>query len=162
PLANRKFWVDFYATDQPGAIGPDGRHYGEGRTFLGSWLVTTDGNGDAACTAVLPTNLPAYPTVYLTATATYADAPYYVNPADTRTYATFGDTSEFSASLTVSAANVAPLTAADLQAMVNSVAAVATQKRVFDVVPVAAGSKVVVLYAATDAQLHNLVTAVNG
>jgi hypothetical protein len=144
---SRKFWVDFYATDKLGALGPDGRYYGEGRTFLGSWAVTTNGNGDAAGTAVLPTNLPAYPSVYLTATATDA---------------TTGDTSEFSADLTVPAANIAPLTSPNLQPVIDMVPATAAAQTVLDVVPVPAESKLVLLSGTTDTQVHEIITAVNG
>ncbi len=71
------FTLEFFASTVPS---------GEGKTFLGTTTVTTDGAGDAAVTATLTTAIP--PSEFVTATAT-----------DTAT----GDTSEFSAGFNASA-----------------------------------------------------------
>jgi len=68
---NTAYELDFFANINCHFIG-----YGEGRFFLGSTLVTTDGNGNAFYSAILPGSLPG---LSLTATAT--------DP--------FGNTSEF-------------------------------------------------------------------
>jgi parallel beta-helix repeat protein len=80
-LSNATFVLDFYAGDDADPSG-----YGEGRTYLGSAAVTTDGDGNAGFSAALSASVP--PGKVITATAT--------DPA--------GSTSEFSRSLTVSAA----------------------------------------------------------
>jgi CSLREA domain-containing protein len=73
-VPNTEFRVEFFANAE---CDPSG--HGEGETFVGHTMVTTDGSGDASFTVTLPTTVPAG--TFITATAT--------DPG--------GNTSEFSA-----------------------------------------------------------------
>jgi hypothetical protein len=84
---NMSFRIEFFANTEPGALGPDGQYYGEGKRFLGSVTTLTDANGVASITAA-NLSAPLPDERFIAATAT--------NLAT-------GDTSEFSADLAVPA-----------------------------------------------------------
>lgn len=79
--ANTRYWIDFYSS---AAADPSG--YGEGATHLGSVEVTTGADGRAPFYATLPAVQAEHRVVTATATAT-----------------SFGNTSEFSPSVTIQA-----------------------------------------------------------
>src|SRR5205807_1357567 len=82
---NTTFDLDFFSNPAPDPSG-----FGQGQTFLGTASVTTDTGGKASFTVTVS---PASPTAIVTATATNT---------------TTGDTSEFSADKTISAAGEQP------------------------------------------------------
>jgi hypothetical protein len=97
-LPNTAYQLEFYSTTNPDPLG-----FGEGESFLGTTLVTTDGTGNAGFTAGFPTGLPVG--TYVTATAT--------DPT--------GSTSEFSANYVLPLALVKQaLLAADGSLITNS------------------------------------------
>jgi hypothetical protein len=91
-LASTSFRVEFFASP-----APSNSTQAEGKTFLVSTYVTTDGSGNAIITASVLSVIPAGET-YLTATATVA------TPNGGGTY-TYGDTSQFSGSFSFPVAN---------------------------------------------------------
>jgi hypothetical protein len=64
-IANSQFQLDFFASDVADATG-----YGEGKQYLGTTTVTTNGSGDASFNVTLPVSVPVGS--MLTATATDA------------------------------------------------------------------------------------------
>jgi hypothetical protein len=82
--ASTTFRVEFFAN---AAADPSG--YGQGQTFLGFAMVTTDGTGNAGFTASLSNSVPLAER-YISATATVANS-----------NGTFGDTSQFAKDLFV-------------------------------------------------------------
>jgi hypothetical protein len=140
--AYHTFRLEFFSN-----IAADPSGYGQGQTFLGSAEVTTGGSGnpvsspdgsavinaDASFTVTLPTPVLAGQN-YLTATATDM---------------TTGDTSEFSPDFAIPAANQAPITSQNLQALLSAVAPTG-------------GSRTVFLAATTADEAHTIIAAANG
>jgi hypothetical protein len=125
---NDTFRLEFFSNTAPDPSG-----YGQGQTFLGSAQVT---NG--SFTVTLPTPVLAGQN-YLTATATDV----------TSGAIGYGDTSEFSPDFTIPAANQAPVTSQNLQALLAAVAP-------------AGGATTVFLAATTPDQAHAIIAAANG
>ncbi|HEV3410129.1 MAG TPA: right-handed parallel beta-helix repeat-containing protein, partial [Chthoniobacterales bacterium] len=65
-IANTTFTLEFFLT--PACNAPPASNFGEGETFVGSTLVTTDGSGNTSFNLVLPLRVPVGQVITATAT----------------------------------------------------------------------------------------------
>ena len=82
------------------AIGTQDATHGEGRTYLGTTTVTTNGSGDATFSGVILDGVTLGDGDYVTATATRIETPGMVGIDD---LAAYGNTSEFAANVAINA-----------------------------------------------------------
>lgn len=97
-----QYRIEFYGNP----VGTADATNGEGRVYLGSTTVTTDGSGDATFAGVVINGVTLAAGDTVTATATRIDAPAQVGVNDRLAY---GNTSEFAANRLIVAANSAPI-----------------------------------------------------
>ena len=103
---NTQYRIEFYGN----ASGQQDPTHGEGRVYLGSTIVTTDGSGDASFTGVVLSGVTLSAGDYVTATATRIITPGLVGIDDLNA---FGSTSEFAANRTIASVNSAPVARED-------------------------------------------------
>ncbi|MGB5741214.1 MAG: DUF4347 domain-containing protein, partial [Sedimenticolaceae bacterium] len=96
-----QYRIEFFGN----AAGTQDASNGEGRVYLGSTTITTDGSGDGVFTGVTLTGVTLNTGDYVTATATRIDNPAQVGLDDALAY---GDTSEFAQNIAVTGGNQPP------------------------------------------------------
>jgi hypothetical protein len=111
---NTQYRIEFYGN----AAGTQDATNGEGRVYLGSITVTTDGSGDAAFTNITLSGVTLVAGDYVTATATRITDPGQVGTDDQLAY---GDTSEYAANVVIVEGNNAPVALADSYTAVEGV-----------------------------------------
>ena len=99
---NTQYRIEFYGN----AVGTQDPTHGEGRYYLGTTTVTTDGSGDGAFSGVILNGVTLSVGDYVTATATRIDEPAQVGLDDELAY---GSTSEFAANVAITSSNAAPV-----------------------------------------------------
>ena len=139
---NTQYRIEFYGN----AVGTQDPTHGEGRFYLGSTTVTTNGSGDASFSGIILTGVTLNVGDYVTATATIIDAPAQVGIDDALAY---GSTSEFAQNVSIVAANDAPVITS------NGGGATAS-------VNVAENTTAVTTVTAIDADLDTLTYSISG